>query len=196
MGSRIRFTTARQVFETFPELEERVKPPAGDVAPRDYARELLEGDDPFSAVAFFAHVLPKREAVWWGIKCVTGLDGTKSTKDQEVLELAETWVREGDEEARLAVHAATEDMKGNSASLWIGRAAGWSGGSLSPNPDFRVDMPPHLTAIGVNAAMQIAIGTLGPGEREEALNSSISAGLSFADGGVMPVVTIKERAVT
>lgn len=194
MASRIRFTKAKQVFETFPELDEKIAPPEGDISPQDYTMQILEGEDPFSAPVFFAHVLPKPEAVWWGIKCVEGLDRTKTGEDLELLKLCENWVREGDEEARLAVHAITEDAKGNSASLWIGRAVSWSGGSISPNPDFRVDVPPGLTATALNAALQITIGKLGPGERDEGLKTCLTTGLSFADGGVMPVVSLKNQA--
>ncbi|WP_422383136.1 DUF6931 family protein [Roseibium album] len=195
MGSRIRFTMAKQVFETFPELHEKVSSPEGDVSPQDYTLEILEGEDPFLAITYFAHILPKPEAVWWGIKCVEGLDREKSDHDREVLKLCENWVREGDEEARLAVVAMTEDARGDSGSLWIGRAVSWSGGSLSPNPDFRVDVPPGLTATALNAALQIVIGNLGPGEREEGLKSCLSSGLLFAEGGVMPVINLKKQAI-
>jgi Family of unknown function (DUF6931) len=194
MGSRIRFTKASQVFETYPELSESVSEPSTDVAPEDYARELQEGATPFSALAYFAHVLPKRESVWWGMKCVEGLDQAKNDNDLEILSLSETWVRDGDEEARVAVHSAAEASKGDHAAAWIGLAAGWSGGSLSPNLDHRVEMPDDLTAKAVHTAILIAIGTLEPAKRQDALNSCLSAGLSFAKGSTMPVVSLREPA--
>ncbi|WP_269582316.1 DUF6931 family protein [Roseibium sp. Sym1] len=194
MGSRIRFTKAKQVFETYPDLSETVSEPSGDVAPEDYALELQESEEPNRAIAYFAHVLPKREAVWWGMHCVKGLDAVSNEHDREVLELSENWVREGDEDARAAVHAAAEAAKNDSASVWIGFAAGWSGGSLSPNPDHRVEMPDDLTAKAVNAAVLIALGSLMPDEREQALRSCLTAGLSFAGGGSMPVVSVNSQA--
>lgn len=60
MGSRIRFTKARQVFETFPELSETVSEPATDIAPDAYTLELQKSEAPLSAIAYFAHILPKR----------------------------------------------------------------------------------------------------------------------------------------
>lgn len=191
MGSRIRFTKARQVFEAYPELADTIETPASDVAPEDYALELQQGEEPLQALAYFAHVLPKRESVWWGMNCVAGLDGARSDDDRQVLALSETWVREGDEDARAAVHAAAEAARGDSASVWIGFAAGWSGGSLSPSPEHRVDMPDDLTAKAVNAAVLIALGKVGPEDRDEAVRSCLSAGLSFAGGGAMPVVSVK-----
>ncbi|MEP3670662.1 MAG: hypothetical protein ABJN42_28485, partial [Roseibium sp.] len=98
MGSRIRFTRAKQVFEAYPELSDIVSEPSGELAPEDYAMELQEGEEPLKALAYFAHVLPKRESVWWGMNCVAGLDGTRSEDDRQVLALSETWVREGDED--------------------------------------------------------------------------------------------------
>ncbi len=194
MGSRIRFTKARQVFETYPDLSETVARPSGEKTPQDYALELAGGEEPLGAIAFFAHVLPKREAVWWGMKCVLGLDAPESVADRLVLELTETWVREGDEDARQAVLGAVEAAQAQSSAVWIGRAASWSGGSLSPNPEHRVDMPEDLTAKALNTALLIALGKLLPEHREDALSSCLSAGLSFAEGGSMPVVVVKNQA--
>ncbi|PVB63586.1 hypothetical protein [Labrenzia sp. 011] len=191
MGSRIRFTRAKQVFETYPELSETVKVPSSDIAPQDYTLELQDGEEPVTALAYFAHVLPKRESVWWGMKCVAGLDGNSTEDDRQILVLSETWVREGDEDARAAVHAAAEAARSDSAAVWIGLAAGWSGGSLSPNPEQRVDMPDDLTAKAVNTALLIALGSVDLARRDEALKSCLSAGLSFAEGGSMPVVSLK-----
>lgn len=190
MGSRIRFTKAKQVFEAYPELSDIVSEPTGEVAPEEYTLELQDGDAPLTALAYFAHVLPKRESVWWGMNCVAGLDRACSEDDRQVLALSETWVREGDEDARAAVHAAAESSRSDSAAVWIGFAAGWSGGSLSPNAEHRVEMPDDLTAKAVNTAVLIALGTLAPAERDQALKSCLSAGLSFAGGGAMPMVSV------
>ncbi|TYC50439.1 hypothetical protein FMN50_23510 [Rhodobacterales bacterium] len=196
MGSRIRFTRARQVFETFPELSETVSEPTKDTTPQDYVLKLREGGDPMSALAYFAHVLPKREAVWWGMKCVDGLGAAETEAERHVLALSEAWVRDADEDARIAVHAAAEAAKSDTAAVWIGYAAGWSGGSLHPDPQFRVEMPDDLTARAVNTAVLIALGQVPPQERDKALNSCLSAGLSFAEGGAMPVVGAADRAQT
>ncbi|WFE87786.1 hypothetical protein K1718_16650 [Roseibium porphyridii] len=194
MGSRIRFTKAKQVFETYPELSDNVVEPTSDVAPQDYVRALQEGESPLTSICYFAHALPKRESVWWGMKCVSGLGAVKTDTDRHILELCEHWVREGDEEARSAVQAAAEAAKPDSAAVWIGMAAGWSGGSLSPNPDHRVDMPADLTAKAVNAGIMIAMGHVEPPNRDNALDTCISAGLSFAEGGSMPTVSLREPA--
>ena len=42
MLSRVRFATARNVFETFPQLRWNAAPPEDETAPLDYARRLAE----------------------------------------------------------------------------------------------------------------------------------------------------------
>ena len=46
-----------------------VAPPADDSAPFDYARAALASPRPTDAIVFLAHLLPRREAVWWSIQC-------------------------------------------------------------------------------------------------------------------------------
>lgn len=190
--SRIRFTRAGQVFDTFAGLDELVARPETDketeMEPAAYVDVLRRQDPPFAALAFFAHVLPKREAVWWGHQCVAGLMPALSGREAEIMALSETWVREGDEDSRVAVKSAVEREKADKAPVWVGYAAGWSGGSLSPNPDHRVETPDDLTAKAVNTALLIAIGQVSPAERAEAIQSCLSAGLEFAAGKPMPSV--------
>ncbi len=194
MESRIRFTRASQVFERYPDLADTVAEPSADVSPVAYVKDLLQGEEPLTALAYLSHSLPKREAVWWALKCVQGAAPGMDEGDRTLLDLSETWVREGDEEARVAVHAAAEQAKGESAAVWIARAAGWSGGSLSPLPDQRVDMPDDLTAKAANTALLIALGPLEPEAREDALPAFVSAGVSFAEGGAMPAVAVRGPA--
>ncbi|HEY6733563.1 MAG TPA: hypothetical protein VI256_07165 [Roseiarcus sp.] len=75
MQSRIRFATARSVFDAFPDLSYVVTPPADDIQPLDHARALLRAPRPSDAVLFISHLLPRREAVWWAAQCVLALLG-------------------------------------------------------------------------------------------------------------------------
>jgi|GEM_PF-521020 len=190
--SRIRFTKAGQVFDTFAGLDELVARPKTDketeMEPVAYVDVLRRQDPPFAALAFFAHVLPKREAVWWGHQCVVGLMPELAGREAEIMALSEAWVREGDEDSRVAVKTAVDQEKADKAAVWVGYAAGWSGGSLSPNPDHRVETPDDLTAKAVNTALLIAIGQIGPKGRSQAMQSCLSAGLEFAAGKPMPAV--------
>src|SRR5579864_6955197 len=100
MSSRIRFTTARNVFEAFPDLRPMAPPPADESPPLDYARRLLASPRPAEAIAFLAFLLPRREAVWWARQCVVALLGPSA--DDAALRAADAWVREPEEQNRLA----------------------------------------------------------------------------------------------
>jgi hypothetical protein len=78
MSSRIRFATARNVFEAFPELGRVLAPPADDPAPLDYTRAALSSPRPTDAIIFLAYLLPRREAVWWAIQCVRAMLGSSA----------------------------------------------------------------------------------------------------------------------
>ena len=68
--SRVRFTTARSVFETFPELASKSTVSPTDEPAIVFLKSLSARQKFEDAVAFCAHLLPRREAVWWG--CAMG----------------------------------------------------------------------------------------------------------------------------
>ncbi len=103
MSSRVRFASARNVFEAFADLKRAAPPPSDDPAPLDYARALLSSPSPTDAIVFIAHLLPRREAVWWAVQCVRAMLGAKA--DDEALRAADAWVRAPEEDNRNAALA-------------------------------------------------------------------------------------------
>src|SRR5229473_3186356 len=67
--SRVRFATARALYETFPEVSEQIKVAPTDQFPIDFLKDLVSKDKLDEAVAFCAYLLPRREAVWWACTC-------------------------------------------------------------------------------------------------------------------------------
>src|ERR1700684_4393145 len=92
--SRIRFTTARSVFETFPELARKTTVAATDDPAIVFLQNLSANRKFEDAVAFCAHLLPRREAVWWG--CGSLRSFLHDTPQSQVAGLvaAETWVQQ------------------------------------------------------------------------------------------------------
>ncbi len=84
---------------------------------------------PSTALVFLAHLLPRREAVWWGCQCVSAVLGA-AAKD-EGLRLALLWVRDPDETLRREALAFSQAGDLRAATSWLARAAGYSGGSIS-----------------------------------------------------------------
>lgn len=99
MSDRLRFATARQVFEAFPTAAADIEVQPGDDAALDFARKLLAPGRRFEAVVYIAYLLPRREAVWWGCQCVRAISGNKT---DDALLSAEAWVREPEETTRRA----------------------------------------------------------------------------------------------
>ena len=99
MSDRLRFTTARQVFEAFPTAASDIEVSPADEAPLDFARKLLAPSRRFESIVYLAYLLPRREAVWWGCQCVRAISGDKS---DDALLAAEAGSRDPDETTRRA----------------------------------------------------------------------------------------------
>ena len=181
MSSRIRFATARNVFESFVELRRVAPPPADDAPPLDYARRLLGSARPTSAIVFLAYLLPRREAVWWARQCVGAILGPRA--DDDALRAAEAWVRAPEEESRrsaLAIGGAADQAL---PTTWLALAAAWSGGSMTA-PDVKpMAAPAAACAQAANAAIMLAITQSDPKVFRGWIDACVEAGLRFADGG-------------
>jgi hypothetical protein len=187
MPSRIRFVAARNVFEAFPRLRRFAAPPADDCAPLDYARRLLASPHPSEAIVFLAHLLPRREAVWWARQCVIAILGAAAEADPAT-RAADAWVRAPEEETRraaLEIAAAGDESR---AETWLARAAALSGGSRTA-PDQEPRPPqPSACAQAANAAIILAIVA---GDRPAIpawIQACAEAGIRFADGGEAKVI--------
>src|SRR6188472_2995103 len=153
--SRVRFTTARSVFETFPELANKSGVAATDDPPIVFLNNLSAQERFDGAVAFCAHLLPRREAVWWGCGSVRSVLGDVTQYGVAGLVAAEAWVHEPTDKNRLAL------------------GAGWSGGMLSTVSNPPVPVPHYLTARAIRIAILVGAGRLGAAERPERMRACI-----------------------
>jgi hypothetical protein len=184
MSSRIRFTSALQVFEAFlPAREDIVAAPA-DVPPLQFARSLVASSTPEDAISFCAYLLPRREAVWWSCQCVRALAPQLPTGSDIPLAAAEEWVREPEEERRQNALSAGLAADPQHAAAWTALAAGWSGGSLAPvGQEIVVPPPAHLTAKAVRTAVLIGLARGETQLRRSSLAACVDACVRFAEGG-------------
>jgi len=191
MLSRIRFATARSVFEAFPDLRYVVEPPEDDIKPLDLARALSATPRPSDALLFISHLLPRREAVWWAAQCVRAFIGEASV--DEALRAAETWVRTPEADNRNAALSLANASDRRKSTTWLAFAAGWSGGSMLP-PD-REPLPPPAgaCAMAANTAIMLAVAAGDPRAVVDRIGACAEAGVRFASGGE-PTVLIRETA--
>ncbi len=191
MQSRIRFATARSVFDAFPDLSYVVKPPADDIEPLDLARALSATPRPSDAVLFISHLLPRREVVWWAAQCVRALLGEAAA--DEALGAAEIWVRTPEDDNRQAALRIANDSDRRRPTTWLAFAAGWSGGSLLPADQKAVPPPSGACAMAANSAIMLAVAAGDPRAVMGRIEACVEAGVRFASGGE-PTVFVRATA--
>lgn len=109
------------------------------------------------AVRVQAHLLPKREAVWWGVLSVNAACGDNlPLAEAEAKEAARAWVEEPGEARRKRCEAVAGKTKFEGPGSWLAMAAFWSGGSIAPEE--MGDVPPDekLTGQAIASSLMIA----------------------------------------
>jgi hypothetical protein len=182
MSSRLRFTSARQIFDTFETASNDIATPPTDEAPLVFVRKLAQSERPAEAIAFCAYLLPRREAVWWACQCVRAIQGG-ATPGDAALEAAEAWVREPEEATQRAALGLGAAGNKRAATTWLASAAGWSGGNIAPTGQKPNFAPTHLTAKAVLAAIVLAMAKAGSRSQAAWMAACIEACIRFAEGG-------------
>jgi hypothetical protein len=194
MSARIRFADAADVFAAFPRLEAMAARPAGATDPLAHARHLIASPRPAGALAFIAHLLPRREAIWWGRQCVEAILG-RAAQD-EAMELATQWVREPSEPLRRRALSLWRDSETRTPTHWLARAVAYSGGSLLA-PDQPASPPaPDDCALAVNAAVVLSATRTAPTLILPWIRACAESGVVFAAGGEAQARMPKDPPVT
>jgi hypothetical protein len=166
-------------------------------APGDEARALLEEGQaprPFldlliarrlhaDAVRFLAHLLPKREAVWWAASCAREAAGAEVAPAIEAaLSKTESWVVDPGEENRRAAMAAAEAAEFGTPAGCAALAAFLSGGSLGPPEVAPIVPKDQLCAQAVSGAILLAAVVKEPDRAPEKLARFLERGLEVLEG--------------
>jgi len=176
--ARIRFSTAREVFEAFPAARADIEAEPSDDPPQLFVEALLDSPTPEDAIGFSAYMLPRREAVWWTCQCLRALDSMPPAEEGAAIQSAETWVREPEEHRRRAALEIGERGDNRSPATWAALAAAWSGGNMMREGQ-PVQAPPHLTAKAARAAVLIALARVPARQRGSQLRACVEHALSL-----------------
>jgi hypothetical protein len=181
--SRVRFTTARSVFEAFPELTSK-----SSVAPTDdpaivFLKNLSAVQKFEDAVAFCAHMLPRREAVWWGCGSVRSILHDTPQSLVAGLVAAEAWVQQPNDENRLRALQTGTRSDNSDSFTWLALGAGWAGGMLSTVPNPPVPVPHYLTARAIRIAILLGARHIPAAEKPERTSACIADGIKLAERG-------------
>ena len=181
MKNRLRFNTARELFESFPTASEDIKAAPTDQPCLDYLRALSTSETPEDAITFCAYLLPRRVAVWWGHQALSRMPESLAQYDPDYLAIAEAWVREPEEDRRYAALNAGMASGVKTPGVWICLAAGWSGGSLAPSGLAPVIPPIFLTARAVNAGILGAVARVAAKQRLATLSAVVAMGIAMTE---------------
>jgi hypothetical protein len=176
--SRLRFSTAREVFETFPSVHEAVKTPPTVEHPLAFLARLAKGPAATEAIGFCAFLLPRREAVWWALQAVRAMQPPGTLPDP-ALASAEAWVRDPSDKARFEALSAAQTGDRAQPGTWVAWAAGYSGGSMVAT--HAVPCPPELTAKMARIAVLTALARVPARERDAALRNCVEACIRLID---------------
>ncbi len=154
-----------------------------DLLPRDYLAELQEAKLTTDALRWLAHLLPKREGVWWSWHSVrAGLGQPVEPKAQAALDATEAWLKQpADDELRRAALRAAEDVGFGHPAGCAALAAFLAHGSLAPPNVPPVPPGAYLTAQAVAGSILLASVVRQPEAAAAKQESFLKKGLEIAD---------------
>ncbi len=171
--SGLRFQSASQVFDAFPEMHEDMVAQAADMSPLVYVQHLENSASPEDAITFCAHVLDRRKAVWWALGCVRHLAPPQTREEEIAIKTAEVWVREPEEYRRVAALGIGMKGRRDLAGTWVALAAGGSGGTMTSGNLPGPPVPPNLCARAVRTAILVALSAKPARERKAHLTGCV-----------------------
>jgi hypothetical protein len=163
----LRFATVRDLYEAFPTARDDVGVDASEEPSLSFLELLVSTQVWDAAVSFCAYLLRRREAIWWGCQSLRRMIEL-SPDEADLVEVAEDWVRDPDEEHRWAALDSARMADTLLPATWMALAAGWSGGSIIRPEYGQIPPAPEQTARAVRAGLMIGI-TRVPSERVETL---------------------------
>lgn len=181
--SRVRFATARALYETFPEVSQKIGIAPTDQFPIEFLNDLTSKGKLDEAVAFCAYLLPRREAVWWACSCARASLGDIPRDRGACLLAAEAWVYNPDDTHRKAALEIGTASDSNDPLTWLALAAGWSGGLLVAFPSLPVPVPTYMTARAARIAVLLSAAKTGK-NRSARLQACIEDGIKLAEAGL------------
>lgn len=151
-------------------------------SPDDLIAKLAEQEKFQDALRLRAHLLTKRQAVWWGCLCVREeLDTPLPANQMVALRAAANWVGQPEEKYRRFAEECAASAKYSGIGAMLALSAFWSDGSVAPegNPDVAPDE--RLTSQGVSAALISAAYHGSPTKAAERFHAFLAKGQDVAN---------------
>jgi len=154
-----------QFLEFDPSVVERVSNPA--MEPDLFVKVLADQRQFVPALRLRAHLLSRRDAVWWGSACMRECMADELTdKENLALNAADQWVKSEDEADRRKAQQAAEVTNFETAAAWIALGAFWAAGSLTDPNSPKVAPDERLTGQAITGALLMLAAKAPAGEAD------------------------------
>jgi len=150
----------------------------------DFMQTLLHQHALRDVIRVISQSLPPREAVYWATLCVRDVIGEKpKPEDAHAVKAAEQWLFKPDEPNRQLNHQIAEKLEHATASAWVSMAIFWSGGSITPPGEAKVEPPEGLYGKAVTGAVLLASAHEDPKQNQNLQQRFIKRGIHIIQGG-------------
>jgi hypothetical protein len=153
----------------------------GTQTPREFLESLREAELFTDAIRFLAHLLPRREAVWWAWMAARKAAPEAAPEVRTSLHATEHWIRQPGDAARRAAMRAAEAATLQTPAGCAGLAAFLSGGSIAPDGQAEVPPPPTGTARAVYGSLVLAAVLAEPSSAGDNFRELLGHGIELAD---------------
>ncbi len=174
--------TAAEILEHYEASAEACELLTDGMPPAEFLDRLREQELHEDAITFLAYALGKREALWWGLRCVREGLGEEEPAEtiQGAVDAVQAWVDEPGEDARYAAFHAAEAATYESPAGCLALAVFFNEGSMAPADCPAVPVDEWFCARTLAAS--IHVGYLGgdPKEAPEMAKRFLELGLETA----------------
>jgi hypothetical protein len=149
---------------------------------RTYIEELARGGRVREAMNSLVQVLPKGDAIAWGLESIRRVDAAVVKRGApEAIQFVEEWLRDPNDDRRRAAKRAAEQAGLVTPPGCLAFAVFLSGGSMAPaEAPVAPEPPSHVCGRMVAGAMSLAVA-LEPRTAPERLRSFLDTGLHRAE---------------
>lgn len=150
--SALRYETAAELYSEIPQVAQLTmhRPREGEAC-LDYMMRLRASTTPEEGVTFTAFAAQPKMAIWWGYECVRLARDEIDAEERRMMELVATWTTWPNDQNRFEAMRMALYARARSPSVYLGLAAGWSGGPIAPNDPAQV--PAHRAPRAINTAV-------------------------------------------
>jgi len=149
-----------------------------------FIQSLLKVHALKDVIGVIAQTLPPREAVYWASLCVRDvLDEKANPDDANAIRAAEQWMVNPNEDDRYLNLQMAEKLEYATAASWVANGVFWSGGSITPRGQAKVEAPEGIFGKAITGAVLLASANEDEKQTQNLQQRFIKRGINITQGG-------------